>query len=230
MNSSDSKNDAQDLENGKFISEQCPLEPLNRTFGFSRGTPIDRYYIENFLDKYKELIRGDVLEIAENTYTKRYGNREKVRNSYILHVEADQNDEKIIRGNFETGEGIRADSMDCIILTQTLQFVFDLKKTVSHIYKMLRENGTALITVSGIVQISRYDMDRWGHYWSFTNLSLQKLLETAVPKDKIIIEVFGNVKAATALLYGLSAEELEKADLDYFDEDYQVTICAVIKK
>lgn len=232
MEHSNSKNAAYDVESGKFISEQCPREPLNRTFGYSRGAgvPIDRYYIESFLDKNKDYIRGDVLEIAEDTYTKRFGSRANVKKSYILHVDADENDDKRIRGNFETGEGIESESIDCIILTQTLQSIFDLKSAVYHIYKMLRENGTALITVSGISQISRYDMERWGHFWNFTDLSLQKLLETVVPKDKITIEVFGNVKSATALLYGLSVEELKKEDMDYFDQDYQVTICAVIKK
>lgn len=41
--------------------------------GFGRGTPIDRYYLESFLSAHSKDIKGDVLEIAENTYTKKFG-------------------------------------------------------------------------------------------------------------------------------------------------------------
>lgn len=59
--------------------------PASRNFGMERGKAIDRYYIENFLEENRELIYGDCLEIAENTYTLQYG-EDKVKNSYILHL------------------------------------------------------------------------------------------------------------------------------------------------
>ena len=46
---------------------------LSRDFGFDRGTPIDRYYIESFLSTHASDIRGHVLEVADNTYTRRFG-------------------------------------------------------------------------------------------------------------------------------------------------------------
>ncbi len=213
--------------NSKTILEGCPGEPLNRTFGFSRGTPVDRYYIEKFLNDEKMNIRGDVWEVAENTYTMRYG-AENVRNSFMLHVSSDE--PGYTKGNFETGEGIKSEVADCIILTQVLPFISDCKAAVSNIYRMLKPGGVCLITVSGISQISRYDMDRWGHYWGFTDLSLRTLLEEQVPEEQIKIRVFGNVKSATALLYGIAAEELDQEELDNTDADYQVSICAVIRK
>src|SRR5258708_1276969 len=36
--------------------------PISTSFGFDRGTPIDRYYIENFLGRNAGDIRGRVLE------------------------------------------------------------------------------------------------------------------------------------------------------------------------
>ena len=56
-----------------------------RDFGITRGTPIDRKYIEQFLEKYREDIKGEVLEIADNTYTLKYG-EDRIKKSYILHV------------------------------------------------------------------------------------------------------------------------------------------------
>ncbi|MEI7474105.1 MAG: methyltransferase [bacterium] len=203
-------------------------KPLNRTFGYDRGTPIDRYYIENFLNTNNNLIKGNVIEVAENTYTKNFG-RNKVLKSLILH--ANNTDVKAdIIGNLETGENLPEAIADCFIMTQTLPFMLNPKEGIKNALKLLKADGVLLITVPGIVQISRYDMDRWGHYWSFTDLSLQKLLEEFVHKEKIEIKTYGNVKSACGLLYGYSQEEFTKSDLDHYDKDYQVTIAAVVRK
>jgi len=214
------------LIDGMAILQACPMYPLNRVFGFSRGTPIDRYYIEKFLNEKRECIRGKVLEVAEDTYTRKYGTN--VTEFFMLHVSSEA--PGFIKGNFETGEGIEAETMDCIILTQVLPFIFYCSAAIFNIYRMLKPGGSCLITVNGISQISRYDMERWGHYWQFTDLSLRRLLEREVPKDKVQIKTYGNVKSATAMLYGMASEELSQKELDDVDDDYQVSICAVIWK
>src|SRR5216117_2974376 len=47
--------------------------PLSHDFGYDRGTPIDRYYIERFLSDERCSIRGRVLEVKDTTYTDRFG-------------------------------------------------------------------------------------------------------------------------------------------------------------
>lgn len=212
--------------NASFLVKQAPVTPLNREFGFSRGTPVDRYYIESWLDQNRELIRGDVLEIAEDTYTKQFGAEGAV--SHILHVNLEK--EGVIKGNLETGEGVPQDAVDCIILTQTLPFIYDCKQVIANLYKMLRRGGAALVTTGGITQISRFDMDQWGHFWSFTTASLKRLIEGSAFGRNYAMSVYGNVKTACALLYGVAAEELREEELRYFDEDYPVSICAVLRK
>ena len=49
------------------------LTPLSRAWSFDRGTPIDRYYVERFLAANAADVRGRVLEIGEDTYTRRFG-------------------------------------------------------------------------------------------------------------------------------------------------------------
>lgn len=126
--------------------------PVSRKFGVERGTAIDRYYIEYFLKKNKELIHGECIEIAENTYTYRYGEN-RIKKANILHVKGWG--ENAIKGNLETGEGILENEYDCAIITQTLMFIYDLRKTAKNIYKMLKPGGNALLTVAGISQVSR---------------------------------------------------------------------------
>src|SRR6266508_3982008 len=47
--------------------------PLSDEWGFDRGTPVDRYYIECFLEEHHRDIHGRVLELRDSTYTDRYG-------------------------------------------------------------------------------------------------------------------------------------------------------------
>ena len=53
------------------------LTPISSKFGMDRGLPIDRYYIEAFLEAHAGDIRGRVLELGDDDYTRRYG-RERV--------------------------------------------------------------------------------------------------------------------------------------------------------
>ena len=46
--------------------------PLSK-WGFERGTPIDRWYIERFLDNHQECIGGRTLEVLEDLYASRLG-------------------------------------------------------------------------------------------------------------------------------------------------------------
>ena len=47
--------------------------PLCDSFGFSRGTPVDRVYIDAFLARHAADIRGRVLEVQNAAYATRFG-------------------------------------------------------------------------------------------------------------------------------------------------------------
>jgi len=49
------------------FNDLSTIKPVSTLFGFDRGTPIDRYYVEGFLKKKTDLIKGRVLEIARVT-------------------------------------------------------------------------------------------------------------------------------------------------------------------
>ena len=198
------------------------LEPVSRLFGFDRGKPIDRFYIESFLDQYRDDIRGDTLEIGDPSYTKQFGDN-RVTHSHVLHA-AHNNKYSTIVGDLATGEGIPCDAFDCMILTQTFQMIYEVKAAIANCYKALKPGGTLLATFPGISQISRFDMDRWGDYWRFTDRSAAMLFAEAFGDANVAVETYGNVLAATALLQGLSTEELTKKELDHHDLDYQVII------
>jgi hypothetical protein len=197
------------------------LSPISHAF-FSRGTPVDRYYIEGFLAQNAEHIQGRTLEIADNNYTARFGG-ERVTRSDVLHA-VSGNPAATIVGDLATGQGIPSAAFDCMILTQTLLFIFDLREAIVQIRNALRPGGVALITVPGISQISRYDMERWGDYWRFTDASARRLFSDVFGPENVTVVTYGNVLAASAFLHGIAMQELGKQELDHYDADYQVII------
>jgi SAM-dependent methyltransferase len=198
------------------------LTPVSRVFGLDRGQAIDRYYIERFLEKSAEDIHGRVLEIGDNYYTGKFGGPRVVK-SDVLHAVGGNTSATIV-ADLTKPEGIPSSAFDCVILTQTLPFIYDIHAVVGQVERALKSGGVALATVSGISQISRYDMDRWGEYWRFTALSVKRLFEEAFPPESLEVQAHGNVLAATAFLHGIAAEELEPKELDYFDPDYELLI------
>ncbi len=206
---------------------QMETKPASRGFGLERGTAIDRFYIEDFLEKNSSLVYGDCLEIAENTYTLKYGG-DKVEHSYILHVMGDG--ENAIKGDLATGEGIETEKYDCAVITQTLMFIYNIHDAASNIYRMLKKGGNALITVSGISQISRHDADLWGSFYSFHEDAMRALFEPVFGRENVKVHVYGNVKVAIAMLYGLCREDLQETDFEAEDPDYPVIISVVLKK
>jgi len=198
------------------------LKPISSDWGYERGTPIDRYYIEKFLRDSSKFIKGRVLEIGDNTYTLKFASSQ-VERSDVLHV-SDQKQGVTIIGDLTSADHIRNDLFDCIILTQTLQFVYDVPAVIKTIFRILKSGGCVLVTIPGICQISRYDMDRWGDYWRFTTKSIMKMFEEYFPSENINVKAYGNVQTSISFLHGIAYEELSTKDLDYLDPDYELLI------
>jgi hypothetical protein len=199
-----------------------PPDPVSRTFGFERGKPIDRWYIERFLKAHSDDVRGRVLEVAEDTYTGWYGG-DRVTSSDVLYA-APGNPKATIVGDLTTGEGIPQAAFDCFICTQTLPFIYDVEAAVTGTRSLLAPGGVLLATVPGISQISREDMRDWGDWWRFTARSAQRLFAEAYGAENVEVEQHGNVRAAAGFLYGLAAEDLGAPALEPVDEDFHLLL------
>jgi len=197
------------------------VTPISEWFGFERGLPIDRYYIERFLSEHSEDIRGRVLEIGDSNYTRLFGG-DRVTKSDVLHV-SEGNPLATFVGDLTRADHIPSKTFDCVILTQTLHLIYDVRSALGTLYRILKPNGVLLLTVPGISQISR---DEWGKswFWNFTSLSIRGLLEEVFPKAGVDIEAHGNVLSATAFLQGISTDELKRTELDFRDPQYEVLI------
>jgi peptidoglycan/xylan/chitin deacetylase (PgdA/CDA1 family)/SAM-dependent methyltransferase len=196
--------------------------PVSRGFGFERGTPLDRHYIERFLEPRAADVRGRVLEIGEDRYTRRFGG-ERVRHVDVLHVE-EGNPQATIVGDLADLPQVPDASYDCVICTQTLLLIWDAPAAVATLRRILAPGGVALVTVPGITRVCREEAETWGDYWRFTAQSAGRLFEEAFGPGAVEVEAHGNVLTATAQLHGIAAEELEQAELDARDPDFEVLI------
>lgn len=196
-------------------------EPLSRFWGFDRGVPIDRYYIENFLERRAVDIRGRVLEIGDDSYTRRFGG-DQVSVRDVLNVAPGHPATTIVADLNDAGQ-IPSDRFDCVILTQTLHLIYDLHAAIRTLERILRPGGVVLATLPGISRISH---EEWAGswYWGFSSFSARRLFEESFPPGSVTVESHGNVLAASAFLYGLAVKEMRPEDLQRNDPDYQVTI------
>jgi len=203
------------------------VKPFSKVFGLDRGIPIDRYYIEKFLEENRSSVKGKVLEIAESTYSKRFDGG--VTSFEILHVDNSNKNATII-GDLTNKETLPENEIDCFILTQTLNFIENFHEAIKGIRYVLKPGGVVLATLGGISQISRYDMNRWGDYWRFTTLSARKIFSDAFGEENVKVDYYGNVLSSISFLEGLAMHELSKDELDFKDEDYQMLITVVARK
>lgn len=198
------------------------LKPISSDYGNSRGLEIDRFYIEKFLSENAADICGHVLEIKHNTYTKRFG-QERVEKSDVLHL-VEGNPDATIIADLTKADHLPSNTYDTIIFTQTLQFIYDIKTTISTLQRILKPGGVLLATVSGMAKISREDFDLWGEYWRFTSLSARLLFEEAFPSEHVTVHSYGNVLSAIAFLEGLASQDLKRKELDANDPDFEILI------
>jgi hypothetical protein len=203
------------------------VTPVSPIFGLDRGTPIDRYYIEKFLKASSGYIAGQVLEVGNSHYSKRFGGAGIT--CKVLHATED-NPAATVVGDLTDRTTLPGNITDCFICTQTLNFIFDVESAVAGIHHILKPGGVLLATVAGISQISRYDMERWGDYWRFTTASLEKLFKPVFP-GAVEIGIHGNSLAACAFLQGLAVEDLpDPRVLDETDPAYQLLLTITARK
>lgn len=198
---------------------------MARGFGCDRGTPIDRPLIERFLATHRAHIHGRVLEVADSRYTRSFGH--KITAALRLHMDPASGAEVV--GDLTAPDTLPAACCDAFICTQTLHLIFDLDAAWRGIARLLAPGGTALITVPGICQISRYDAERWGDCWRFTPAGLARSAQRALPDAHTTVAAFGNCLAARCLLDGVVVEDLPNPGLLTMDDpDYPVIIGLVL--
>lgn len=199
--------------------------PFSEWYGYDRGRPVDRLYIERFLEQWGFEIRGDVLEVRSSVYTNRFGTG--VSRSHVLDIDAENLGATIV-GDLCSPETLPVAAFDCAIVTQTLQFVRQPTDALSNLWRSLRPGATLLLSVPCLARID-HELPH-ADFWRWTPVGLRALIEDTCPAALIRIESCGNLVAAVAFLLGLAVEDLRPSDLDIQSAAFPITACARVKK
>jgi SAM-dependent methyltransferase len=194
--------------------------PLSSEWGFDRGTPIDRYYIERFLEGHADDIRGRVLEVKNSDYTSRFGRG--VTHAEVLDIST-ENPLATLVADLSQPSMFPEGRFDCFVLTQTMQFIYDMHSVVQSAHRLLVPGGVLLVTVPFLSRIA----PRYGpttEFWRFTAASCTRLFGDVFGEGNVEVRTHGNVLAATAFLYGASLEEMPRAKLDVHDPFFPLIV------
>jgi len=195
--------------------------PVARNWGYERGTPIDRHYIERFLEAHAADIRGTVLEVQEPDYTKRFGG-DRVMRSDVIDLNA-SNPLATIVSDLRSAANIASDTYDCVILTQTLHVVDDMRAVIAECARILKPDGVLLVTLPCASRVCLEYGDE-GDFWRVTEAGARRLFSEWFPGDALEVRARGNVLVNAAFLYGLACHELNAAEFDADDPYYPLLV------
>jgi hypothetical protein len=193
--------------------------PLSDEFGYDRGTPLDRYYIERFLSENRSSVRGRVLEVKDSAYTEQFGTG--VTRKEVLDVDP-ENPFATIVADLASPNVIPDASFDCFILTQTLQYIYETRAAIAHAHRILKPGGALLATVPAVSPIVAEN--HLTDYWRFTPESCTALFGEIFGPDSIRVRSYGNMLTAIAFLAGMAHEELTERELAAHDERFTMLI------
>jgi SAM-dependent methyltransferase len=193
--------------------------PFSTIWGFDRGLPVDRFYIEQFLSQNTADITGRVLEVRDDRYTKRFGTR--IERTDIIDIDSGNASATIV-ADLSGVDGLPADTFDCFILTQTLQFIYNHQRAVRNAWRMLRPGGILLATVPAVSRI--YTKAGYHDFWRYTPASCSLLFEEVFGREQVSIRPYGNVLTEVAFLMGMAIEEISPRERSYIDPAHPVIV------
>ena len=201
-----------------------PVEPLSDDYGFDRGTPLDRRYIDGFLRARRALIRGSVLEVEDDTYTTRFGTG--VTTSTVVDIDR-SNARATLIADLEQPGSLAAGTYDCIILTQTLHLLRDPGLCVENCYRALRPGGVLLATAPSVSRVSPTYPD--GDYWRFTRAGIAELFARHWGGSHTALGL-GNLRSCIGFLLGESVDEIAEEVLDLHDPRFPLTVAVEARR
>lgn len=206
-----------------FSVPKRSLKPLSTKWGYDRGTPIDRYYIEKFLNENKKMIRGKCLEVTDNFYTEKFGEK-RIISSDVIDINKNNRKANIIADVRDLAT-IGNNSYNTIIATQLFGIIDEYQSAISELIRILKPNGTLLATVSSMGPVLNKNQ-----YWRFTPEGAKYIFSKIFGEHSVTVKAWGNILSSQAFLVGLSTEEMSKKELETIDSRFPIIVSIIAIK
>ncbi len=92
-----------------------------------------------------------MLEVRDSTYTRRFGD-DRVTASDVIDLDP-TNALATIVADLRRAESVPTATYDCIILTQTLQFIDEVPAALAECARILRPGGVLLATAPSVIRV-----------------------------------------------------------------------------
>lgn len=189
-------------------------DPVSREWGYDRGVPIDRRYIEDFLAAHSSDISGSVLEVQEDDFTRRFGGPRVVRGE-VIDLD-DSNARATLIADLRSATDIADAEFDCIILTQTLHVIDDMPAALAECHRILKPGGVLLATLPAASRVClEYGED--GDLWRLTPAGARALVQRSFGPTNVETTPYGSVLTNVAFLHGLACDELTDEEFEAAD-------------
>jgi len=196
------------------------VRPASRTFGFERGQPIHRHYIDDFIRAHADRIQGRCVEFHDASYTRRFGGN-RPDHVDVLDLD-DSNPHATVVADLTKPHSLPPNTYDCIICVHVLHLVYDADAFTRALHELLAPGGTLLVAVPATAMVD----PEWTEYRRWTALGITTLLEQFFDPSAVQVQTYGNSLAAAAEMRGLAADEIAPWELRATDEHFPVEVCA----
>lgn len=189
------------------------LMPVCGNFGFTRGWPVDRYYLDQYIAKISNLVTGNVLEVGVYVSDPM---KKKFPHSKSFHaVDVIKTDKVDYAGDIHERSLFSEGSFDTILCFNVLEHCKMPWVVVENMHHWVKKGGQVFCMVP--VTQRRHEDPK--DCWRILPQSLEWMFKSF---SKAEIHCRGNPLTAVSALLGIPSDELSKKELDFDHPDYPV--------
>lgn len=194
------------------------VRPVSTKYGFDRGKPIDRYFIEEFIGEYKDLVKGHCLEVVDDTYIRMFGG-DAVEKADVIDIFVTK--QASIHGDLrDLTHVVKSNTFDCIIITQTLHVNDDFESAIRECYRILKPGGTMLATFPTISPTWNLKINMW----RLSVKSASYIFSKYFDKSNVRVMGYGNKESSLLFWTGFAIEDISPSDLEKQDNLFPTLI------
>ena len=201
---------------------------ISDCWGVDRGRPVDRKYIEDFLQRHAADIRGRVLEVKDPGYSQLYA-AATIEQLDIVDIDR-ANPIATIYADLQNAPELPDAAYDCVVLTQVLPVIFDLNGVVDTVARILKPGGVLLLTAPGPFSPPFAGDAYEKFFWAFYPDTIRLLFHRRFSAEEVHVEAHGNLATCAAFIAGLAQQDLTDSDYAHNDKNYPLIVAARVQK